>query len=66
MLRLLRCGAIAVHESGDAALRSRIAAERVVAPYALCDALDAHGVPAPNDGVSPITSDILEDFNAPT
>jgi hypothetical protein len=63
MLRLIGCGMIAVQDSGNAALRSRIAAERVVAPYVLCDALDTHGVPAPTDGVSPIT---VEDSNAPT
>jgi len=47
MLRLLRCGMVAAQQSGNAALCSKIAAERFVAPLDLCEALDACGVPAP-------------------
>ena len=47
MLRLLRCGIAAAKGSGDIALCSKIDAERFVAPLALCEALDACGVPGP-------------------
>ena len=47
MLRLLRSGLAAIQKSGNAALCSRFPAERFVAPYALCDVLDAFGVPVP-------------------
>ena len=46
MLRLLRCGLAAVQESGNGVLCSQFPVERIVAPYALCDALDAFGVPS--------------------
>ena len=57
MLCLLRNGVAAVLSSGNATLRSSIAAERFVAPCVLCMALDACGVPAPTDVASPITGD---------
>jgi len=57
MLNLLRCGMAAIQASGNTMLRSGVAAERFVAPYVLCDALDACGVPAPSDSLSPIIVD---------
>lgn len=67
MLRLLRSGMAAVQQSDNAALRSKMAAERVVAPYVLCDALDAHDVPPPTDAASPATPYTLDDnSHAPT
>ena len=57
MLSLLRSGMAALQASGDAGLRSSIVGERFVAPYALCDALDACGIPAPSDAMPPMTVD---------
>jgi hypothetical protein len=49
MLRLLRSGMAAVQASHNAALMSKVGAERFVAPYILCDALDVYGIPVPGD-----------------
>jgi len=49
MVRLLHSVMAAVEQSADTALRSRIATERFLAPSALCDVLDAYGVPMPSD-----------------
>jgi len=57
MLGLLHNGMTAVLSSGNAALRSSIAAERFVAPHVLCMALDACGVPVPTDAASSIGVD---------
>lgn len=52
MLRLLRSSMAAVQASDNADLRSRIGAERFIAPYILCDALDAYAIPVPSDSVT--------------
>ena len=54
MVHLIRGGMQAVEQSSDMALRRRIATERFLTPYVLCDVLDAHGVPVPNDGAMPL------------
>lgn len=49
LVRLMRSGMAAVEQSTDTALQSRIATERFLTPSALCDLLDAYGVPVPGD-----------------
>jgi hypothetical protein len=51
MLRLLRSGMAAVQASHNAALMNKVGAERFVAPYVLCDALDAYSIPMPGDAL---------------